>query len=81
MIKTDEKFRLTFEHERSRTRAVCTVTAGMNGIPSRVVVSIRNPDSLPAGLAMQYQTIWHGWFKGIGKGGRHPIPPGWQLRG
>ena len=80
MIETKDKFRLTFEHERSRTRAVCTVTAGRDGIPTRVVVSIRNPDSIPAALARQYQTIWLGWFKGIGKGAEHPIPPGWCLR-
>lgn len=79
MIEIDEKFLLTFEHKKSGTLAVCTVTVGGTGIPSSVLVSIRSPDKLPAGLAMQYQSIWHAWFNHIGNGGEHPIPPGWCL--
>lgn len=81
MKKTPETFELSFFHQPTKTRAVCTVTAGKDGIPSRLIVSIRNEMAMPIETVMQYQEQWHDWFGQIGQtDGHHPIPSGWKLK-
>lgn len=79
-MRHDYPFRLTFQHLASRTRAVCTVSPGQDDTPPRLVVSIRNPDSLSEHIALQYQALWFSWFGRIGSGTDSPLPTGWELQ-